>query len=47
MAEITKQYTYRIPDTYFGDTWEQKKTALLCTLVLLKDLCLLKKTLVY
>lgn len=27
MAEITKQYTYRIPDTYFGDTWEQKKTA--------------------
>jgi len=27
MAEITKQYTYKLPDTYFGNTWEQQKTA--------------------
>ena len=27
MAEITKQYTYKLPDTYFGNTWAEEKTA--------------------
>lgn len=27
MVEITKQYTYKLPDTYFGNTWAEKKTA--------------------